>query len=359
MRGKISNWQLGALLSFTVLSTGLFLMGHMVEKFAGRDSWLMPFTLFVFINAAGLLWATLARRFSTLTLVQYCPLILGKPLGYIVNFLYLWFFVFVLATVTREFVEVINLFLPMVSPSLLGGTMLALCIYAAWLGLEVIARSGVHVIVLLVAITLVHFFSIIPQADWSALQPVLANGLSPVLKSSWYAFAFAGEMVIVLMLFPQLAGQATVSRAFLGASVLICILALFFTVISTTILGPIVARLYFPYLMLARLAPMRIDVLIFISWVSGLFIKLAFLLYVSNLALVQVFQLRDANRTLLPLAFLGAVLSIVLYPTGLGVYDFVANVWPAYGLTMEVLLPLALLLVAVVRRVSRQEEGKG
>jgi spore germination protein KB len=104
---------------------------------------------------------------------------------------------------------------------------------------------------------------------------------------------------------------------------------------------------------------MRIDVLIFISWVSGLFIKLAFLLYVSNLALVQVFQLRDANRTLLPLAFLGAVLSIVLYPTGLGVYDFVANVWPAYGLTMEVLLPLALLLVAVVRRVSRQEEGKG
>ena len=135
MRGKISNWQLGALLSFTVLSTGLFLMGHMVEKFAGRDSWLMPFTLFVFINAAGLLWATLARRFSTLTLVQYCPLILGKPLGYIVNFLYLWFFVFVLATVTREFVEVINLFLPDGSrPRFIGGVLyLALCIYAAWL----------------------------------------------------------------------------------------------------------------------------------------------------------------------------------------------------------------------------------
>lgn len=146
----------------------------------------------------------LGKMYAGKTIIEYLPLVLGKYIGKLLGLGYILFFIWVTSSVICEFNELLlgtGVFVK-TPVFVIGLVLLSVTTYAAYSGLEVIARSFLILWFLALILFSAALFMSVPLMDLSKLSPFGAAGLLPILKSSITPHMYTGEIVLLAMLFP-------------------------------------------------------------------------------------------------------------------------------------------------------------
>jgi len=358
-QGKISNFQITLLIITLVIATADVLLPAFVAKQAHQDSWISviigTISGLIFIN----LFLILGIKYSDKTIVQYACDILGKPLGKLVAFIYIYFFLFNTAITARELQEILGLFFN-IETSIFNLLIIIIAAYSLYGGLEVIARLN-NILLPLGMLTLIFIgFLNIPKMDFNYFLPILSDGIAPPLRGALLIQTWLLKSIVLLQLIPFITKKERLHRNISIATIMLGN-GLMIGVLLISIFGPLTKHMIFPALGYVRVIRFgqyieHIDALIMLIWLTGIFINIAIYYYATVLGLAQLFSLKSYKSMIIPVGILTICFSIIIARNQTEILNFIHYIYPFYVSSIAVIIPIILLLISTIKNKNREDE---
>lgn len=358
-KGSIALRQFTLLIIIITIGDAVLIVPSFLAPEAGRDAWLAAILSLSLGAPVVFLLYHLASRFPAMTLVEYSELIIGKWLGRILASVYLFVIFFLTCTFfLREIGDFIATEIMMETP--IQATMIlfmVVVVFAVRLGLETIARAAEIFIPWIIGLFIIFTLLILPEIDLQNLQPVLENGIKPLMRASYTNMAIPYmELTAFLMIFPFLNEKPRVKKYFylgvlIGGSFIIII-----TFMSITVLGEVMSAQsnYISYQLAKEISIgdflERLEIIIAIVWLLTIFFKLAIYFYALVLGTAQLLRLKDYRPLTLPMGMILVVGSIIITPNILHYNYFTVRIWPLVDYIFCIGVPLLLLTVYKFRK---------
>ncbi|MBD2869858.1 GerAB/ArcD/ProY family transporter [Paenibacillus arenilitoris] len=357
----ISDRQFFMLIFVSITSLTYFSVPTMLVPAVKQDLWLsMVIGTVIDIYVAYLL-AWLGRAYPGQSLVQYSVTILGKA-GYALGFIFILFFAVVICLSLFIFSNFLSSTLLVGTPLIvLTSTMAVAAGWAAYNGIETIARLAEIISVLILLVSVAGVLISIPQLELSNLLPQLENGAWPAVKASVYPASWFGVCILMGMVMPhhnnpKRTFKLKASAVLLGASIMTLWLLNSIAALGQEVVG----RLYYPVYAFTRTIQLvfleRVDILMMLVYISGTFITLSVLYYIAAEGAAQLFGTRSHRKWILPFGVLVTILP-VLPPFGKNMlHTFkVFEFWfPLTALLVEGGLTTLLFVAALFRNRKKK-----
>lgn len=356
MTEKISTWQAGSLLGSLIISTAILFPPVLVVQEAGRDAWL-AFILGAVLGALiALLAVALSSRYPSQNLLGLAESILGRILGKLIGLAYIFYFISLNAFVVREFSSFMAIsFMPHTPIHVFSISIILLSTYAVYLGLEVIGRVSEIVFVPVVIFLWLFIALLINKTEFTALLPLLEMGTGPAGRGSIIFTGWTGEIFLICMLYPHLVRPRRALQVGLITVAIVGFTLAAGAVVLEGLFGfQLISRITFPILDYVRLISLggfleRIEALVILIWIAGVYVKISFMHYLSAVSLRQIFGFADYRPLLLPLAALTVALSVFLFENVLEMIRFLKISWPVFNLLFAAGVPFFLYLLSLLK----------
>lgn len=353
---RIGKNQLSILIIlFLIGSTPLFELG--IE--AKQDAWI-AMTL---AAAAGLLltamYIRIQKRAPEAGLAELYMMHFGKWLGGAVGLVHMLWFAYESMRNVRDVGELTMIaLLPLTPKWIVMLLILAVAAYTVSKGLEVFVR----VIQLLMPVAFLSYLVIVlllfvaRLPDIGQLQPVLENGLAPVLKAAFpdlLSFPF-GQMVIMLVFWKHVAEKEIIGRASYWSQAGVSLFLILMNMLTLCVLGPEVSALSaLPLLeavQLIRLANFleRLDVIVTLLLFIGLYVKMTALYMASVLTLSAVTGISYRNWVM--------PIGAAIYASSFLEPNNTYHIWIGLDITLkivplfQIVLPVLMLAVGLRKK---------
>ncbi len=177
--------------------------------------------------------------------------------------------------------------------------MLAVAVYAAYTGIEGIARSGFLLFVVFLVAFLFIILSSVPEISLIRLKPLEQDGISQVLRGAYGVVSRSVELVLLYLLLPYLQkgklGKGILSLTFLSLAAFELIAFFLLTVLGDFSIGQT-----FPFYTLASMSGIsifqRMDALYMGIWVFVAFVRLSLLIFLATELLTMMLPIRFDRR---------------------------------------------------------------
>ncbi|RSL32345.1 spore gernimation protein KB [Salibacterium salarium] len=364
-KAKINTTQLFVLIFLFEMGSALLIPLGLDAK---QDAWLaillgMIGGLFLFLVYYGLY-----RYYPDILPTEYMQKLMGKFIGRILAFLYLAYFLYIASRVLRDFGEMLVTFAYTETPLFIINALLLLTvIYTVHKGIEVLARTGELLFVLLYVLAAIGFILVIVSGliDINQLKPFLGDGIAPVLKAvfseTWY-IPF-GEVIAFIMILPYVNKPKKIKIVGLSALALSGVNLVVTTAINIAVLGvDITSRSQFPLLATIQSIQLaefleRLDVFFMVTLISGGFLKVSIYFYAAVIGLSDLFKVKETSKLVYPMGIIVLMLSIIIadsYPEHIREGLMVV---PLYmHLPFQVIIPVLLLLIAVLKNKKKTKK---
>ncbi|WP_408009906.1 endospore germination permease [Pseudalkalibacillus sp. A8] len=357
-KGKIGGWQFTVLVFMFTTGSSLILLPSMLAAEAKQDAWLAA--IFGLVVGLLLVWLfqTLGKLYPDMTLVEYSEKILGKWIGKAISLLFFTFPLILGAFVLRNMGDFMTTqVMPETPIEAIHIIFLIIVLMGARYGLETLARSGEILFPCFIVLFLLLVIFISPQIELEKIQPILGEGMKPVLHSTFLFIGFPFlELVIFLMIFPYVNDPKEAGKAFFRGTLMGGVVLTLLTALAILVMGADqTTRNLYPSYMLSQKINIgdflqRIEAIVAIMWFISIFFKLTICFYVSTLSLAQILKLKEYRILVFPLGMILIVLSLVVSPNIVYIATDVINVWPSYASAFGLFIPLLLLGIAGVRK---------
>ncbi|WP_018130587.1 GerAB/ArcD/ProY family transporter [Effusibacillus pohliae] len=355
-KGKISSFQLAMLMYIAISATAILLAPSMMAKHAERDLWLSP----IWASSAGFFCVYVAHRLNKLhprsTPIEYSASILGKLPGKIVGLVFLFFYLHITSTMLKEYGEfVVGIYFTRTPMVVILGSMAFVCALTVHGGLEVLARVTQFFLPMLVFFMILIILLSIPDFDTRNLFPFMRHGIVPSIRGAAPPLIWFSEFMIVAFLLPFVSDRDK-GMKFSIVTVLAVLLTIVMANISALLLfGNILDTLVYPMMETAKYISIadfleHMESIVMAIWVAGAFLKISVFFYVLVLGTAQWIGLSDYRPLAFPIGFLLVAFSMWSFPTLPAIAHFIE--FPAffYFVTIHILIPVALWLMAAIRR---------
>jgi len=355
---QISVRQLALLAAILTVGDALLVLPAIPAFEAKQDAWLSG----IVGMAAGmmnvLLFCAVGKLYPDMTLVQYNRVILGKWIGNAVSILVLFYFFFSASAHVREIGDFTTTHMMPETPiEAINLLFVGIIVLGVRLGLETIARAGEIFFPWLLLLFVFLFISLIPQIDFKYMQPILENGIKPIIRGSFATMTFPfAELVAFLMIFPYVSRTDKLRKGFIGGAGVGGVVLLIVIALAILVLGPeMTARHIYPSYALAKEIDVphflqRVEAMVAILWIVTTYLKITLYVFVFHLGFAQLLGLRDYKSLALPFGWILIVLSNIVAPNITKFNQVIAAYWPLYDLTFSVMLPFVLLGIYFVRK---------
>jgi spore germination protein KB len=357
-KGKISAIQMSLIAYPMILGSAMLTLPTIMGREAERDLWISP----IWASSLGYVSVYLAYRLNKLypdeTIIQYSERILGRSLGKILGFFYLFFLLHNIGNFLRQYAEfVVGAFLPQTPIIVVLSCLVLLCSYAVYGGIEVIGRLAQLYAPLFILPLLIMIALLLQDYEIKNMFPIFRHGIMPSVKGaiipglSWFT-----EFFIIAFLFPFLADQEK-GKKWGAISVLtvtltmivinLMVLFLFGGVLSSSYLYPVFDAA--KYVHIGDFFE-HLDGIVIVVWVAGVFIKICVFYYALVLGSAQWFKLSDYHPIVFPLGFLMILFGIWGHPNLPEIIKYYKVASPIYKPLFLLVIPLCLLLLARIRK---------
>jgi spore germination protein KB len=358
--GKIAPLQFGILVFMFALGSAVLLLPSIIVSIAKQDAWISVLLGAIVEISFISLWVHLSKKYPKQSIIQYSERILGKWLGKIVGFVYVCYFLYLSALVLHNVGAFIKTNVLVQTPMQFVHIIFMISvIYAAYLGLEVIARSSEVLFPWVIIIFFITTILLLKDIHLSKLLPILPDGWQAPVKGMYPLLGFpTSELVVFLMIFPFVDRQNKIKKYFTLFIISTALLGTLIVIISISVLGvDITARSTFPVFDVVKEIRVgtffdRVEVLIVGIWIMTIFVKLSFCFYAANLASAQLFNLKSYRVTILPYGILVTALSLIVHPNTAQFAWFVTGASQLYSLFHGFFIPAFLLLVSKIRHIN-------
>ena len=215
---------------------------------AKNDSWL---ALIVGIAMAVPVLAIYARTISLFpgqNLYDILITVFGKFAGSIITVIYSAYAFHLGALVLRNFGEFIKIVAMPETPLIFTLCAMGLiCIVAARLGIEVLARTSTYFLPIVFVIIIIVQLLAIPQFHVEYLKPVLGHGMNPVITGGFATFSFPFcETVLFICLFSSLKSKKSPFKVYKLGVLITAFVFIVIAIRNIGVLGNTLSSYYFP-----------------------------------------------------------------------------------------------------------------
>ncbi|RST74334.1 spore gernimation protein [Siminovitchia acidinfaciens] len=355
-KGKISSLQMAILLYPTIIATAILSFPSKLASFVGNDLWMPP----IIASSAGLIVIFIAfklhKYYPGKTIIQQNEEILGRIPGKIISFIILFFYIESTGEITRAYSEfIVTSFLLKTPQIVVISSMVLLCAFCVYGGLEVLARLGQLLFPLFVLPIFLLLILVGPDLNFGNIFPLFDVKMKPLMKASFQDAGLFAEYFLIIFLLPFLSDQGK-GRKYGIISVLGVMMTLLITnLIVLFVLGPTVALKTYPLMNVSRFVQLggffeNMEAVVMAVWIAGAFIKISVYFYAVVLGTAQCLNLSDFRPVIWPIAILIVQLSYWRISSTMQLQQFDTTIFPFYSTIVQILLPLLLLGIAAIRQ---------
>ncbi|MEY9977406.1 endospore germination permease [Lysinibacillus sp. RC79] len=357
----ISSRQFMIITFLSSIGTAILISPASVTSEAKQDAWIAAIISVVLSLLLIKLFVTLGKRTPTLTFVEANEKILGRFFGKItsIGFIILSFLS------AGELLYFIGIFMktevmPETPTMAFAFLFSIIIIYAAFLGIEVFARSAEILFPMFILIFIFFVVCISPSVHMENLQPIMEVPTKSLFFSIIRLMSiFSFPLVILLMIFPSIVNvHKSAQKGFyigtiLGGIVLIAIITL-----AILVLGPAntAARTFPSYSLAQRISIgnflQRIEVIMAAMWIISIYIKTFMFFYAGVIGIAQICKINNHRPLIFPFGMIILGLSLIVHPSIIHSDIYNRETWPIFSFIFAILLPLVLLLVAKIRKIN-------
>lgn len=355
---EINALQFASLAFHFTTGSSILLIPSLLAERAKQDAWLAAVVAVVCGLLLVGLYNALGTRYPDSNLAEYNERIFGKWVGKIVSLSFCGFSFLLSAVVLQNIGVFITIeMMPETPIGVIHALMLWVVVLAVYLDLKTLGRAAEIFFILVTFIYILTVILILPHTSIENIQPVLADGLKPVLLGS---LTFVGtpflELVVFLMLFPYVKKTADGKKGFLIGTALAGFWLSLATLVTILSLSATISELLvFPTYYVAKKINVadfvqRVEAGLAVLWFVSIFFKTTICFYAGIFALARSLNLRTHRPLVIPLALIVFFLSNNAFKTYAYFYEVVVNIWPFYAATFGLVLPLLLLGGSFIRR---------
>lgn len=355
--GKISNRQLIILVILFTIGDSILVLPSAIAHEAKENAWISMLLGIGIGLIAVWIFTSVNRLNPQLTLVDANNQILGRVFGTVLSLLYVAYFLICASANVREIGDFMTTqTMPETPLQAIHIIFLLVVVMGIRLGLETFARAGEIFFPGFVVFFTLFIIFLLPQTHAENIQPVMAEGINPILRGSIQGSTFTiVELVIFLMIMPYVNQPNKVLRscligAFIGG------IAMFLLILMTILVigADATANNIYPTYLLAKKISIgkfleRIEAILALMWFVTVFFKIVLFFYGFVLGISQIFKLKEYKVIVLPSALLLMVLSIIITPNITFYMDVISKYWLFFDTTFNVVFPLLLLCVYALR----------
>jgi spore germination protein KB len=352
-----------------------FLLGSAIVVGVGgdakKDAWIAIAIAVLFGLGIMLFFYFIVSRIPGKNLFEIMEYCFKRPIAIILSVLYIIYFLYLTCRIVRDFGELIaSAILPSTPIEIISLTICLLMAYILYLGLEVLGRTSEiftpYLFGFLFLLTILLFAS--GNVNVYELQPVLGDGVQPVLKALFptlIVFPF-GELIAFTLILPVVTNFKYCLRVSLLGVVIAGGLLLFAMFLMIVTLGvDALLRSNFPMLSSAREVSIgnfieRIDALVVFIMMLGILIKGSVFMFAGLKGLEYTFQLPYRYFSL-PVGMIVSVFSIFISVNFGDHWQEGLELVPYYlHLPMQFGFPSLLLLALIwkLRKKNSNSSGK-
>ncbi|WNS73487.1 endospore germination permease [Bacillus sp. DTU_2020_1000418_1_SI_GHA_SEK_038] len=365
-KGKISVRQFRVLVIFFTIGTSILVTPAILASYARQDAWI---AVIIGLGAGQLviwLFTSIANLFPNLNFVQVNEKVFGKWLGKIISLLFLTMpFVYTVELLFYSGTFITVNLMPETPIEMLYIMTVFILVMAVRLGLETFSRTAEINIVVFILLFLILLF-ITPQLKIENIQPILENGIKPLLLPVLHLVDVSYfNAVVLLMIYPAYVNQPKdAQKSFFIGSLIGGLVVLVITLLSTMVLGvdTTIRNLYPGYALAKKINVggflQRIEAVIAFMWIMATYFKMLLYFYATCLGLAQVLNLKDYRPLTLPLAMIAVAFASFMIPNVVEQQNWDNGINLVFSLSVGGILPLMILIVAIIRKKLAIESSK-
>ncbi|MBA9028204.1 MULTISPECIES: GerAB/ArcD/ProY family transporter [Bacillaceae] len=360
-KGKISALQMAIMMYPTIVATAILGVPSITAKYAQNDLWLAP----IFASFIGYVTVYIAYKLHKLypkqSVIQFSEYIIGRFLGKILGFLYLFFYIQVTGEIIREYAEfIVDSFLVRTPISVIMASMAFLCAFIVYGGIEVIARAAQLFFPLFVFPILILIILVLPDFEFKNIFPILADGIWPPMKGAIVPGGWFTEFFMIIFLLPFIKDRKKGMKYGMITAFAVMMTLVVVNLVVLFVFGPATASKVYPLMNVARYISIaeffeHFESVVMAIWIVGTFIKISVFYYVTALSTAQWLNLSDYRPIVWPIGILLVVFCFWSIPNTLEIERFNIGVFPLYGFIVQTIIPLLLVVMAVFRKRKSKE----
>ncbi|TCO74965.1 GerAB/ArcD/ProY family transporter [Marinisporobacter balticus] len=327
---------------------------------AGRDLWLAILFAIVIAIPILLIYAKLLSLFLGKDLFDILEYGFGKIIGKGIGILFIWFAFHLGVLSIRNIGEFpVTVSLPETPIPIFTLSMIMLAIWIVKEGIEVLGRWANIFVLFNAPIPSMIILMLIPIMDINNIQPILYDGINPLLKGTFEAFAFPfAETVLFTMIVSSLKTKKSSYNIYIKGLLLGGMLILGVSLTEVLVLGPdLYGATFFPNHVVARKVDIgetlqRMEVIVILATTTASFLKMSVCLLAVCNGIAKIFNLDDYRGFVTPIGLLMFNFAIFIYKSINEMTMWASSIWPYYAFLFQVILPIVLFIVVMIKRNS-------
>ncbi|WP_054873814.1 GerAB/ArcD/ProY family transporter [Oxobacter pfennigii] len=334
---------------------------------AGKDVWMAVVLSVLAALITGIGFAKIHFDYPDKNLFDVLEICFGKIGGKIIGLLFTAYFfqtgIDVLSNITF-FIQTVTL--PETPRLATIFFIMLLCLWVAKEGTEVLGRWTEFFIPLYITAIFIAVILLIPKMELKNIQPMLYDGIKPVLRGAFYTFSFPfGEIVIFSAIFSSFQSKKFSFKVYIVSLLLGGIMVLIVSLTDLLVLGVDVAsELYYPsYSVVSKIDVgnflQRMEIIAALVMMLGGFVKVSVYLIAISKGLSKVFGYKSYRFLTTPAALLLISTSIFFHKSILEYDGWNNETWPYLAIVFQLFLPAILFFACEIKRMIRVDKKYG
>lgn len=325
---------------------------------AQNDIWLAVILSILAALPIILIYARLHYIFQGEDLFSIIEICFGKFIGKVIGIIYVWFIFHTGTSVLMNWTQfVITVTFPETPIVIVTIIAIILSIWIVKEGIEVIGRWVSLFLLFVICIIISGIILSIPNMDIDNVQPLLYNGIKPVLKGAYSVFMFPfTQLVVITMSISNFRRKRSSFKIYILGLFIGGVLILLTSLSNILVLGvDIASNTYYPSYDSATKINIgnllqRMEILVAIGFTLTAFLKISIYLLATCKGITKVFGYTDYRFIVTPIALLMINLSIFLNDSLMDYFSYITEVWIYYAFPFHVILPIIIWIVAEIRK---------
>jgi spore germination protein KB len=354
---RVTQLQLVLLFIIFHFSTTTGFLIQPLALLASYQGWLV----LLLAGAGGLIIAyfsvSLAKQRGCEFIVHYGKQLIGRWPHLIMMIIFSFYCIHLASIVLREFTDfLIQMFLPTTPSWVVAGLFVAVISIAVRSGIEAIFRCATGFFLVIFSTATMIPFLVGKDVEYAQAIALITNlNMNTAWRETIPFIPWFGEMFLVLFIFPWLTQPEKTFRSLIWASIISVGSVDLFYILCLLLFGDRVsANLPYPVLEMIRFIRVgdfleNLDPIVVAIWMSSIFIKISFLLYISVLIVSQLFGLKDTRPFSFSFGMILLGLSMHIVKNIIELRHFITYVWPSFANLVEC-SPIIYWVVSIIKK---------
>lgn len=358
-KAKITSHQLFSLSATGSIGGSVFIISSLVANIAKQDAWITA----VFMPILGIpviaMYCFIGSQYPNMTLVGILKKVLGKWLGIIIAIGYMLFYLTTAFRIPWYMGNFITTNAMPETPAYVINLVLIVVIITSLLyGIESIARASEILIYIVLILFFLSIIFVLPNAKIENLQPILENGIVPVLKATVFLTCLTTfSLVTLMMIYPISVTKISDAQKSIFKGYFVSGCVIFITIIvSIMVLGAsITSKTQYPTYLLGKEIDMgviftRLEFIITAVWIVTQSLIGILFSYAGITVFSEILGLKDYKKIVAPFGIIMLVFSQIMIPNPSYQANWTIFASTPYIITYGLVIPVVLLLVFLIKK---------